>query len=72
MQVYDFDASGGDGSKERWCDNVHPAGAYDEVGAWLRVENDLREVGVVLFAGCVNGVWMLLLVWNEVVVCCWY
>lgn len=42
MQVDDFDAGGADGVEEMLPEDVHPAGEYDEMGAFVALEDLLR------------------------------
>lgn len=72
VQVYDLDARGSNGRKERGRHNVHPAGANDEIRPRRRGEDDVGQVGVVGGAGVGEVVWMLLFVGDEVVVRCLY
>lgn len=74
MQVDDTDAGVGDGIQEVGSEDVHPAGADDDVWAGGEVEDGGGECGVVFGAGGGGagvGLRVLALVGDEVVVGSW-
>lgn len=72
VQVDNRDTGGGDGCQERGRDDVHPARADNEVCFGVVIEDEFREVGVVLRAGVFEVRRVGFLVRDEVVVGSWY